>query len=107
MNNYLHHVQLQPMQPNEITRILHEHRDSAVLHAVLHCLRDKSFDCASAGHSPPEVLREGLRLASTAPTSGEFRAEQAGAAKVCEEMFWSILNAGNADDQNKGAPDRT
>lgn len=91
---FLHQIPLKPLSPDDIARLLHEHANSDLMHAVLHTLRDKHAELTDAGHEPPAMLRDGAVIASTAPTAAEYRAHHAGAALACKEVFFELLNAG-------------
>lgn len=78
----MHDVQLPAMDEKHIAHVIGEQRDSELVRAVLHLLRNKSAEFDRIGRQSPKIP-------DCDPL--EWRAYHAGAAGGCEELFWKVL----------------
>lgn len=96
---------LKPLKDEEVSRLLHEHADSDLMHAVLIVLRDLWLDAVERGHNPPAYTATAgdNRIASTAPTSAEWRAQFAGKALGFEDAARALLLGSVAEPEVDGS----
>lgn len=89
----LHRLPLKPLEDEDVSRLLHEHADSDLMHAVLIVLRDLWGAAVDAGHQPPAytAVRGDNKIASTAPTAAEWRTFHAGSAMAMEDAARALL----------------
>lgn len=96
---------IRPMADEEVSRLLHENADSELMHAVLHVLRDLWLDAVERGHNPPAYTATSgdNKIASTAPTSAEWRIQFAGKALGFEDAARALLLGSVAEPEVDGS----
>lgn len=89
----LYRLPLKPLADEDVSRLLHEHADSDLMHAVLIVLRDLWGDAVTTGHQPPAYTAAAgdNKIASTAPSAAEWRTYHAGSATAYETAARALL----------------
>ena len=101
----LYRLPIRPMADEDVSRLLHEHADSDLMHAVLHVLRDLWGSAVDVGHHPPAytACAGDNKIASTAPTAAEWRTFHAGSASAIEDAARALLLGSVAEPEVDGS----
>lgn len=101
----LYRLPLKPLKDEEVSRLLHEHTDSELMHAVLIVLRDLWGAAVDSGHRPPAYTATAgdNKIASTAPSAAEWRTFHAGSASAFEDAARALLLGSVAEPEVDGS----
>ena len=105
----LYRLPIRILADEDVSRLLHEHKDSELMHAVLHVLRDLWGSAVDAGHRPPAytACAGDNKIASTAPSAAEWRTYHAGSALAYEDAALALLLGSVAEpevDESRPSP---